>query len=236
MLTALRDFLLSFSPASVRRNYTPASPTRTLLAATWGGLAQFLLAGLALAAGFNRYFVLRAHQLRPHVGGTNEVAEAGIVIFIAFEYLVHPLSLFMLYLAIEGLLRFAGGLITGEVVPSFLVFLAFKLASLAAHRRQQRRNAALPADTLEQLPDRHIRIASATAKPAWNATITIAVNGEWFEVERVEEGVPPRSFVYVLRPAPPGKILRGFEEYNAASTSTRKISAKPGNTAPLIRK
>jgi hypothetical protein len=213
-----RDLLLSFCPAEVRRAIPPHSTARTLRAATWGGLLQFLLAGTALAFGFKSYFVLRAQQLHPHVSGATDVGEAGIVVFLALEYLVHPLSFLLLYLTLEGLVRFAGGLATGEVLPSFFVFLAFKAARAAAKRQERRRLAALPPDTLERLPDRRIRIASAQPKPGWNASITIGVNGEWFEMERTEQGLAPRSFIYVLRPSPPGKILRGYQDYDLAST------------------
>jgi hypothetical protein len=212
-----RDFLLSFCPAEVRKAIPPGSTTRTLRAATWGGLLQFLLAGTALALGFKSYFVLRAHQLRPHVSGTTEVTEAGIVVFLALEYLVHPLSFVLLYLTVEGMVRFAGGLITGEVLPGFFVFLAFKAARATAKRQERRRISALPPDTLEHLPDGRIRIASAQPKPDWNASITIGVNGEWFEVDRTEQGPASHSFIYILRPSPPGKILRGYQDYDVAS-------------------
>jgi len=227
MLTMWRDLLLSFCHAEIRRAIAPRSTARTLRAATWGGLLEFLLAGTALALGFKSYFVLRAQQLHPHVSGTAGVSEAGIVVFLALEYLVHPLSFLLLYLTIEGLVRFAGGLATGEVLPSFFVFLAFKAARAAAKRQERRRILALPPDTLERLHDRRIRIASAQPKPEWNASITIGVNGEWFEVERTEQGPPPRSFIYVLRPSPPGKVLRGYRDYDVASASSAGDRAGP---------
>ena len=217
MLSISRDLLLSFCPAEVRRAIPPVSTVRTVRAATWGGLLQFLLAGFALALGFKSYFVLRAHQLHPHVSGTTEVTEAGIVVFLVIEYLIHPLAFLLLYLTVEGLVRFGGALVTGEVLPSFFVFLAFKAARLAAKRQERRRIAALPPDTLERLPDGRIRITSAQPKPGWNSSITIGVNGEWFEVERMDEDAAPRSYIYTLRPSPPGKILRGYQDYDAAS-------------------
>jgi hypothetical protein len=217
VLSVLRDFLLAFCPAAVRRRTPPVSPLRALHAATWGGLMQFLLAAFALALRFKAYFVVRAHQLDPHVGGTTEIIEAGIVVFITLEFLIHPLSLFLLYLAVEGLVRFAGGLITAETLPSFVVFLGFKIAELPALLQKRREQAALPPDTLEALPDGRIRIASALPKPGWNASITIGVNGQWFEVECAEQAAPPRPYIYVLRPASPGKVLRGYHEYDLAS-------------------
>jgi hypothetical protein len=237
MTRLLRDVLLSFCPAAARRDFPPVSPLRTLRAATWGGLAQFFLATFALVVRFKAYFAMRTHQLAPHIGGTSEITEAGIVVFITLEFVIHPLSLFLLYLAVEGLVRFAGGLITAEVLPSFLVFLGFKIAGVPARARERHAKAALPPDTLEFLPDGRIRIASAQARPAWNASITIGVNAQWFEVERTERGAPPRSHVYLLRPSPPGKVLRGYEEYSlACALVTGPVSTGPDGPSSPIEK
>ena len=76
------------------------------------------------------------------------------------------------------------------------------------------------ADAVERLPDGRIRIASAAVKAGWNSSVTIGIDGQWFEVEREEQAQPPRPYVYVLRPAPPGKILRGYQQYPAATVET----------------
>ena len=60
--------------------------------------------------------------------GVNSTGEAVLTVLIVLEFLLHPLSLFLLYLAFEGAVRFIGGLVTSEVVPSLLVFLWFKLS------------------------------------------------------------------------------------------------------------
>jgi hypothetical protein len=237
MLSAMRDCLLAFCPAALRLRTPSVSPPRTLRAAIWGGLAQFLLAATALVIRFKTYFVYRAHELGPHVGGTTEVVEAGVAVFITLEYLVHPFSLFLLYLAVEGLVRFAAGLLTAEVVPNFFVFLGFKIARGAGNRQEQRRLAALPSDTLEELPDGRIRIASAQPKQKWNASITISVSEKWFELDSAQAGSAPRPYIYLLRPTPPGKVLRGFEEYDPASAGPRqsRVTAEEGN-APSRKK
>lgn len=75
-------------------------------------------------------------------------------------------------------------------------------------------------DAVERLPASRIRIASSAVKAGWNASVTIGIDGEWFEVEREAHAQPPRPYVYFLRPAPPGKILRGYQEYHAAPLET----------------
>ncbi len=217
MQNLLRDFLLSYCPAGVRQTSRPESTSRTLQAATWGGFAQLLLAGTFLALRLAAYFVARAHQLGPHLAGVNETGQAVISVVVVFEYLLHPLSLFLLYLAMEGLVRFMGGLITNEVVPSLLVSLTFKTAGSLSRAHARRHSITPLADCLYYLPEGRIRIASDRVKIGWTANITIGFSGEWFEVEREENAPPPRSFVYILRPITPGKILRAYQAYDAAS-------------------
>src|SRR5689334_1505043 len=216
MQNFVRDILLSYCPAAVRQTLRPESTLRTLHAATWSGLAQLLLAGAVLLIRLVAYFALRAHQLSPQLAGSNETGQAVISVVVLPEYLIHPLSLFLLYLAAEGFLRFVGGFVTNEVIPSSLIFLGFKVSQALSRSHSRRRSAPPLTDCLDYLPEGRVRIAADRAK-AWNANTTIGLKGEWFEVEREESASPPRPFVYILRPVTPGKILRGFHEYDVTS-------------------
>jgi multisubunit Na+/H+ antiporter MnhF subunit len=229
MQSLLRDFLLSYCPSWVRRNWRPGSQLTSLRASTWSGLAQFLLAAAALIVRFKVYFVVRGHQLTARIAGSNETGQAIIAVIVALEFLLHPLSLFLSYLAIEGFIRFVGGIVTGEIVPSLLVSLYFKTADSVSESWRRRHSAAPIADAFDRLPGSRIRIASSTSKAGWNASITIGIGGQWFEVEREEHGGSPRPFVYILRPAPPGKILRGYEEYDATALSASRITTQSKN-------
>ncbi len=228
MPSVLRDLLLSFCPAVVRRAFPPESPQRTLHSATWGGLAQFFLASLAFLLQLKAYFIRRAHELAPQLSGASDAVQGAATIIVLLELLIHPLPFLSFYLAIEGFIRFMAGLTVGEVVPSSLVFLAFKARNVSARLDREKQNEALLPDALENLPDGHIRISSARAKSNWNASITIGINGQWFEVEHVDmAGTPPRNHVYCLRPVPLGKILRGYEEYDAASAMQIGADVQP---------
>ena len=186
----------------------------------WGGAAQFLLTSIALITQFKHFFIARSQQVAPHMGGVNSTGEAVITVLVVFEFLFQPLSFFLLYVALEGAIRFIGGLVAGEIVPSLLVFLFFKLSDSTSRSISRRRQGPALADTLEQLPDGRIRISSAEPKEGWNSSVTVGMNGVWYEVEREEHAQPPRLYVYVLRPAPPGKILRGYQEYHTAPLET----------------
>lgn len=203
----------------------PGSQLTVLRAATWGGLAQLLLAALFLIMSLKRHFVLRAQQLGPHLAGSNETGQAIVALIVFLDFLIHPLSLLLLYLAIEGLVRFAGGMITGEIVPNLLVSLYFKTANSTSRSLARRHGPAPMADIADRLPDGRIRISSTSQKTGWNSSVTVGIGGHWFEVESAEQAPPPRAFVYVLRPASPGKVLRGYQEYDAAALDATKAAA-----------
>jgi len=50
-------------------------------------------------------------------------------------------------------------------------------------------------------------------------------------VEREEHAQPPRPYVYFLRPAPPGKVLRGYQEYHAALPETIAMNSSDAGHA-----
>jgi hypothetical protein len=232
----LRDVLLSFCPEAVRKTYRPESSLRTLRAATWTGLFQFLLLGYIAVLRYKSFFLTRAQQLAPHVAGTSESVQTGVAIIVSLEFLLYPVSILLLYLALEGMVRFVGGVITSEIVPSLPVSAAFQLTALVQRRRQDRDNRLLPPDSVERLPGDRLRIASARPKPAWNASMTIGVNGQWYEVEAAEESTAQRGFVYVLRLAPVSKVLRGYEEYDADSALNSPGSARDAEVSPPAKR
>jgi hypothetical protein len=217
MQSILRDFLLSFCPAKVRQAWRPSSQLTVLRSAVCSGAAQLLIMTFVLIALFKNYFIARSQQMAPHMGGVNSTAEAVVTVLVVLEFLFQPLSFFLFYLALEGAVRFLGSLVTAEIVPSLLVLLFFKLSDSTSQSIRRRRQCPAVADTVEWLPDGRIRIASASAKAGWTSSITIGIDGKWFEIEREEHAQPPRPFMYVLRPASPGKILRGYHEYQLAA-------------------
>ena len=99
MQSILRDFLLSFGPAKVRQVWRPSSQLTVLRAARWSGAAQFLLTALVLIGQFKHFFIARSQQMAPHMGSMNSTGEAGHYGLVVLEFLFHPLSFFLLYLA-----------------------------------------------------------------------------------------------------------------------------------------
>ena len=232
MSDLLRDCLLSFCPSSVRIVARPGSTARVTAFAIWTGLAQFLGFSLWLSLRYRTFILARLAQWAPHLVGTSETVQSTALIISTLEFLIYPASLVLLYFALEGLARFAAGLISAEVVPSLPVFVAFRVIEKRRQRLEARRLASLPADIVEFLTEGRIRIASARFRPAWKSTITIGIRGEFYEIENKEPGYPGRRFVFVLKPAAIGRALRAYEEYDLDAATVRDksvaMAAKPG--------
>jgi hypothetical protein len=217
MRELLLDVALSFCPASVRSVCRPCSSSRVLLAAILTGITQTVLCARWIFSGYVAFLSLRSQQYEHVIKRANGTTQAWLVLVFFVEYVIfHPFPLILLYLAFEGAVRFVGGLCVSEVVPSLPVVLAFRIRSYILDKRAQRALQPLLSvpDSVEVLSGgERLRIAAALAKTKWNPSVTIGIQGEWYEVEKKEEDPPPRTFVYLLRRAPVGKVLRGYEEY-----------------------
>jgi len=122
--------------------------------------------------------------------------------------------MFLLYLAMEGAVRFLAAFITAETVPSLLVFLFFKYLiqprnPLATPQRPSR------GDAIERLADGRIRMHLPRSSGMEHQRYH-GIDGQWFEVEREEQA---HLRIRMLRSASlaAGKILRGYHEYDAAA-------------------
>src|SRR5947209_8483562 len=213
----VRDVLLSFCPAAARRNQEFGSTVRVTRAAGIAGLLQMVFFAVVQMVRYRHFLALRLEQFAPVVRGSSEAIQSAGLVVVTLEFLIQPLSLLFTYFLLEGCVRAISAVLFEEALPSLSVFLGF--ASIAAFRQKKldRQMASLPADTLELLEGERLRIASCRPKPGWNATITVTVRGHWYELEREEQGRPPHSYVYILTRASMGRVLRGFQEYDANS-------------------
>jgi hypothetical protein len=230
MRELLRDIALSFCPDSVRSIHRPSSSSGLLLVAILSGPLQTVLCAYWLLSGYKAFLVARAAQYGDVLNRANQTTQGWMVLVFLTEYvLFHPLAFFLAYIALEGFIRFAGALCVSELVPSLPVVLVFKLRDSFQRRKSQRQMqplASLP-DSIEVLEEGgRLRIATGLPKAGWNASLTISVQGEWYELESEVEGEPPRAFVYILRRAAIGKVLRGYQEYDPAGAVMVKHSAR----------
>lgn len=228
MLDLLRDAALSFVPLWMRKLYPPRSPWMVLRASVLTGVVQAALGSWGLVSGYIAFAYLRTQQYGSVLNHANETTQIwfGGIFFVEYV-LFHPLALFCLYQAIEGFIRFVAGVCVSEVAPSLAVVLICSVYARATGRKKKRELdllASIPDMVEAMAEDEGFLIAATQPKPGWNASITIQIGEDCYEVEREEKGIPPRIYIYRLRRAPINKIIRGYEQYELASTVRGTIS------------
>lgn len=209
-----RDTALAFLPESMRAVHRPHSTVSLVRATIITGMLQFLLFAVLTILRFKAFALLRRQQWSPVIGGASDAVQITAMLILTLEFLIHPLSIVLVYFSIEGLTRFISGLVLEQPLGTLPAFLTAKF--LARRRDKQATDYAKrqSPDLVETLSNgEYVRIASCLPKPTWNVSITIGIQGEWYLVEKEEEGVHPHVYIYVLKRAPTGRVLRSYEEY-----------------------
>lgn len=192
----------------------------TAVAATITGLAQFVI---CLGMFIHRYLHFASGQIfggievarkAGEVGGETAIMGSGL--FVLAAYMLQPLTMLLVYLILEGALRLLAANTTGEVVPNLalagLSWIHAKMSNTAAEMALGVRVA----DEVEpvQSEDVKLRVRSCRQKPDWDQRITIFYNEQLYEIAGTEKGTAPRRYVYLLRPKPANKIVRGTYHYS----------------------
>jgi len=138
------------------------------------------------------------------------VGGAGFIVFAA-----NPLTWLILYFFVEGILRLAAAVVTGEVC-GILPLCAVDLAHHLATRGRSKQELPLVRD--EILPgDRgcDLKIASCRKRSDWKFPFTIRFESAFFQVVAEHfANAGPRPYIYSLRRLPPGEVARGLREYH----------------------
>ena len=212
MESLLRDIVLSYAPEELRRLFRPASTERLRIIALVSGLLQCVTVLVWLLVDARKFMALQYSRLSSAVPLDDHFMST-FIFFIS--YLLYPASIVRVCFIGEGMLRWLLAFLTGDVLPSGLVALGWR-AFRGFHRRRDeniRQETTLP-DKVESFENGdRLLISCSLPRPHWNASITICIRGENYEVEKSRPGMAPYACLYVLRKASPAKIRRGFEIY-----------------------
>ena len=171
------------------------------------GCLGFILYRYILFADFRTRSMSQAMMGAAEQGGDTAVMGAGL--FILAEYMFQPVTLVLVYFAIEGLVRAAAGIISAEVVPTLPLQLLAMAHGRAAKAKHEHDLGPLIEDLVQPgAGDFALCIASCRPKP-WTKMSTISYEDVFYELVREDPGPPPRRWVYVLRKRPESKIIRG---------------------------
>lgn len=131
------------------------------------------------------------------------------------EYLIRPVSLALMYFAIEGVVRWIAPVVQGETIGTMpLQLVAWAHEGLLRERRRRDLGPSVEDEVQTGSgKDFQLRIASCRPK-AWTRLTTVSYQNKLYELEREEMGAAPRRFIYVLRIRPEGKVIRGLHHYD----------------------
>ncbi len=219
----LSSVLLSFLPQRWRRRWTASYEVELVRGAFISGLLQFGVCIVVLIVRYLFFIDARMKAIAATLVAQGREAvmadrafQYGAGAFAMVEYLIHPLTLLLIYFLIEGLVRFSAALIGDEVVgtmPLHLVALTHERYSRAAAER-----ALGPRIPDEVRPgdgrDCDLRVLSCRPKPAWDRLMTVSYQDTLYEIADRSEGAPPRPYVYLLRLKPQHKVVRGLHRYD----------------------
>jgi hypothetical protein len=210
-----RGIFYSLLPKDSWRSWRPSSTVDFARSAMASGFLEFALFVSLLARDYLHFLAIRTQQMEAATEA-NQTTQLYFFLLISIEYAFHPLSLILLVLSGEGVLRLSAAFLTDEVVPSLPIKLAFFVRDRLETRRKSKLLGPEVPDLLEQLPgkDGGLRICAQQPKEGWRASISVAVDGEFYQITQVETGTGQRPFTYRLRKLPAGTVIRGMYRYD----------------------
>jgi hypothetical protein len=216
-MNILVSTLLAFLPSRYREMFTPhAIPYQGALV---GGIAEAATAFFLLIRGYQTYTAQRLATLdvtlmtkAAEKGG--ESAIMGFGGFLLLEYALHFTTLLLVFLTVEGIVRAATAVGSGETLPTLpLHALSVLHARLAGGYQEKRMGKRIPDEAQRSANGGSLHIASCRPKE-WTRLTTVSYEGGFYELAATREAAPPRPFVYILRKKPVTLIIRGIHEYD----------------------
>lgn len=119
----LRSVVASLWPQKKLRWWYPEEPQMLAHGAAVSGVVELLLFGYLEVLQFEKHFVANAN----HFASANETTTVVALAAVAFAEFFYPVSLLLIVLSVEGLLRAVTGALVGEAIPSLPVSIGVRL-------------------------------------------------------------------------------------------------------------
>ena len=221
-----------------------------VLAAILSGLLEALIAFVALVSWYSHsvtHWAANALDSALRNGPEAQVPGQAIGFSALVLWCIHPLTWFIGYFAIEGLVRFLAAVSTEQVLPSWPLLLADwsygkltgrppegdaihlptarqqfqSLASAARHAAKSAGVAELPDELHEstQGSESLLEIHSCRAKSEWIPPRVVRIVDTYYRLESTSEGNRPRPFIFHLRRLPAGVPGRSVLLYDPPAAS-----------------
>ena len=217
MLAYLTGLGVALLPEAWRQRWLRQIPANVVSGAIVTGIAESVLCLALLGWRYPAFVrsqfndgVATATTAGMEKGG--ETAVMGLGPLLLFAYLIQPLSIVLVYFLVEGVVRVAAAVISGEALPTVPLFLASLLDARARDYGREKAMGPRLLDVVSVEGASDLLIASCRPK-AWTQLTTIRYEDELYELVKRNQGAAPRRFLYLLRRVPPNKLIRGVYDY-----------------------
>ena len=159
---------------------------------------------------------------------TLKYGDAGTMLtspFAIVDFWLRPLNVVLLYLVLEGALRFLSALVGEQCFGSMPLYAFSGVQRLVERARYKRGLGPLIPDEIArgQFGQGYdVRIRSCRPRLNWNPYMTVEYGGEFYQMfkEEITEGT--RQFTYYLRKNPVGRVVVVIDHYDPQSLLQRK--------------
>lgn len=142
-----------------------------------------------------------------------DAAVRGFGLLLSAEYVLRPITIVLLFFALEGAVRATAALVTQERVSSLPLYGFAQLQGWWIAWRRERRMGERVVDAVSWSYDRELlRIASCRPK-LWTPLTTISHEGVLWELATESQAEGARPYCYELRKKPLGTVIRGLHAY-----------------------
>lgn len=183
------------------------------------GLIEFLVFSRLTLLWLARFMIARSKLVAG--AGMNQGTQLWVLAIFLVDFMIQPLSLVLVYFALEGFARGYTAWLHGIVLPTLPFHLIAKWQSRHEHRANDNALGPHIADIVEHLSPGEVRIASSRPKD-WSASITIAYNDQMWELLGCEQAAGPRMFIYRLKVRTSNVAIRAIRTYEPGSENSRQ--------------
>ncbi len=222
MMTLVLGALVSFLPEGYRNWWPRASSADFRRATILSGLIETIGCLLLYAVRFLffiQYRVGTVADVAIKQGADEALGSTAVQYGMGFtsliEYVFQPVSVALVYFAIEGAFRTLAATITEEMLGTLPLYLV----ALAAGRVKRAQAEKAMGPVVEDEVHRYegisydLGIASCRPKKTWDKLMTIEFEEQFYEVFEEKSGPPPRRYIYLLRKKPGNKVIRLIHHY-----------------------
>jgi len=194
----LLALLLSLLPPRYRHSVSHKAGGFVLPAAQTTAFAEIVIASVLYAKGFVDY-----------------IPNTWISPAAFLEYLFTWQGFCLAFFFLDGVVRLLGAL-AGQAIGVIPLYLLAWIHGVFEQRSMRKHECPLVADRIERADasTQELRIATCRPRKNWDKWMTVMYEEKLYEIAGAELAAPPRPYIYVLRPKPDSKVVRGLHRYH----------------------